>query len=220
MVHSFITFHLCGEPLDEEETNSLREVSDGRHRADGYIDAYISRHGLESEYSGDESNLFGIRDDSFLMHTVHYFSSLRAAEILGRKAIPPFGFGELGDIHGELFGDIYPFAGVLRTSDYGFSCKPSLINMQGEAVFSSIQANRYLRERTHLLPKYLGDLSVLRPFEHGNHMAIHLLFEQMGRFAGWRIDWSRLDWQKVASFEQMAAMGKESGFAEYLMLGR
>lgn len=222
MVPSFIAFHLAGEVLDGRERQALEGVCAHRHHADACIDDYIERHQLDTGYQvrgamEEGENLFGITDPALLSHTTAYFSALRAAEILWRKAEPPFGFDTLQDLHGELFGDIDPFAGMLRTYPADIYCAPALIASQGEEILFRLQTDGYLAGRVALLPGYLGDLLALHPFARGNRMAIHLLFEQMGRFRHWKVDWSVLDPQKTASFEDEAVMGRGRDLSVYLL---
>lgn len=222
MIFPFISFHLAHQMLDEREMRALEGVCAHRHNADSCIDDYIGRHQLDTGYQvrgamEEGENLFGITDPAFLRHTSAYFSALRAAEIFWRKAEAPFGFDTLQDLHGELFGDIDPFAGMLRTYPEGIYCAPGLIESQGEEILFRLQTDGYLGGKEAMLPGYLGDLLALHPFARGNRMAVHLLFEQMGRFRHWQVDWSVLDLQAMASCEDEAVMGRGHGLSAYLL---
>ncbi|MDD7201448.1 MAG: hypothetical protein SPF89_05185 [Sphaerochaetaceae bacterium] len=222
MVAPFISFHLVHQQLDEREVQALEGVCAHRHHADACIDDYIERHQLNTGYQvrgtlKEGENLFGITDPALLRHTTAYFSALRAAEILWRKAEPPFGFDTLLDLHGELFGDIDPFAGMLRTYPEGIYCAPGLIESQGEGILFRLQSDGYLDGRLALLPGYLGDLLALHPFARGNRMVIHLLFEQMGRFRHWQVDWGALDLRTMAACEDEAVMGRGRDLSAYLL---
>lgn len=222
MIPSFVVFHLSGQKLDASEILALEAVSLQGHSADRFIDEYVAQHGLDTDYQvqGDMKageNLFGIIDISLLSHTVSFFSALRAAEILRRKAEVPFGFDTLMDLHGELFGDVDPYAGMLRTFSEGPYCAPDFIAQEGEAILRRIQADGYLRGKEALLAGYLGDLLALHPFARGSRMAVHLLFEQMGRFASFQIDWRLLERQKLASCEDEAIMHGGHVLSDYLV---
>lgn len=134
-----------------------------------------------------EADLAAIRD-----------SELAAAALPGH-----YDLEHLCEFHRRLFGDLYPWAGQVRTVDLAkgssrFCLVFVLHQFAIGEVFPKIAAYDYLRGLDHAelvdkLAETLGDVNALHPFREGNGRAQRAFFRQMLGAAGWKIDWSALD---------------------------
>lgn len=222
MIDPFVTYHAYGEEFSPEEQAALVAVSLGKRHADSLIDRYVVSHGLDTSYLPEDEmdpreDSYGIASAKEQRHAVRYFSSLRAAEFLRRRHEPPFGFDTLQDLHGILFGDILPSAGLLREADAAPFCAGMLVERAGMELVERLQADHYLKENPALLPGYDGDFLALHPFVRENRMAIHLYLHVALRFAGWRVSWERLDPQAMRRAEDLAVMGSGADLVRVLL---
>ncbi len=105
------------------------------------------------------------------------------------------------DFHREIFGDLYPWAGQIRTvaiSKSDLFCLPAHIESYAAEVFAALAAERHLRglDRAPFVDRlthFVGEVNALHPFREGNGRTQRAFFAQLCRQAGWPIDWSSLD---------------------------
>ena len=126
-----------------------------------------------------------------------------AALILLREspARPGYDLTHLCAIHRRIFGDIYDWAGQIRTvaiSKGSMFCLPQYIESSAAEIFRTLRAENLLRglDRdvfTERLAYYLGEINAVHPFRDGNGRAQRALFEQLAHDAGFVLDWQRLD---------------------------
>ncbi len=104
-------------------------------------------------------------------------------------------------IHHRIFGDIYDWAGRVRTVAIGKGatfCLPQFIESAAAETFRALHQDDLLRR----LPRdafiegltyYLGEVNAIHPFREGNGRAQRAFFEQLAGDAGHRLDWQHLD---------------------------
>ncbi|TMR15478.1 cell filamentation protein Fic [Nonomuraea turkmeniaca] len=103
--------------------------------------------------------------------------------------------------HREIFGDLYPWAGDIRVVGIARSdpfCLPQHIEAYSADVFDALAKERYLRGLSRdrfidRLTHYFAEVNAIHPFREGNGRTQRAFFRQLGREAGWFIDWSSLD---------------------------
>src|ERR1700761_7308850 len=104
-------------------------------------------------------------------------------------------------IHHRIFGDIYDWAGQLRTvaiAKGSWFCLPQYIESSAAEIFRALHSECLLRglprdafiER---LTYYLGEVNAVHPFREGNGRAQRAFFEQLASDAGFILDWQHLD---------------------------
>ena len=139
-------------------------------------------------------NRLGIADPIELAHAEERISK-RAALALYRDGslydLKPGTFAALSTIHERLFGDLYDFAGKVRTVNLakgGFRFASALY------LESALHAVERMPQATfdQIVEKYV-EMNVAHPFREGNGRATriwldHMLREELGR----TIDWSAL----------------------------
>lgn len=165
-------------------------MSDPHHDDDPYQD----------RSTGVLHNLIGITDPSRLARAEAELTFARAIGLSVSSLPGNYDLDHLCAFHRMLFGDIYEWAGKLRTVRIAKTdpfCLPQFIESAAKPVFQGITDDRYLSDLARSdfverLATHLGDVNALHPFR-GNGRAQRAFFGQLACDAGWRIEWSRLD---------------------------
>jgi cell filamentation protein len=115
--------------------------------------------------------------------------------------VPSYDLGHLCTIHRRIFGDIYDWAGQLRTvaiAKGSWFCLPQYIESSAAEIFRALHGENFLRSLsrdvfTERLTYYLGEINAIHPFREGNGRAQRAFFEQLSLDAGFILDWQHLD---------------------------
>ncbi len=114
---------------------------------------------------------------------------------------PSYDLPHLREIHRRIFGDIYEWAGQIRTvaiaKDAVF-CLPQYVESSAAVIFRELHDEDCLRGLRHdmfvgRLAYYLGEVNALHPFREGNGRAQRAFFRQLARDAGFTLAWQHLD---------------------------
>jgi cell filamentation protein len=126
-----------------------------------------------------------------------------AALILLREmpVLPAYDLPHLCAIHGRIFGDIYDWAGQLRTvaiAKGSLFCLPRYIEPSAAEIFRQLRHENFLRSQERgafidRLTYYLGEVNAVHPFREGNGRTQRALFEQLAYDAGFTLAWQHLD---------------------------
>ncbi|GGK40182.1 Fic/DOC family protein [Nocardia camponoti] len=146
-------------------------------------------------------NLLGITDAEALRQVEADLSRAALAELGVLPLRGRYDLAHLCAFHREIFGDIYPWAGQIRTVVIAKTepfCLPQHIDDYATEVFDGLAKQRYLRGRTRAdfivgLTHFFAEVNALHPFREGNGRTQRAFFGQLAREAGWPIDWPRLD---------------------------
>jgi cell filamentation protein len=114
---------------------------------------------------------------------------------------PGYDLLHLREIHRRIFGDIYEWAGQIRTvaiSKGSLFCLPRYIEASATEIFGQLRKEDFLRnlareEFLDRLTYYLGEVNAIHPFREGNGRAQRTFFEQLTSDAGYRLNWQHLD---------------------------
>jgi cell filamentation protein len=114
---------------------------------------------------------------------------------------PSYDLGHLCAIHLRIFGDIYDWAGQLRTvaiAKGSWLCLPQYIESSAAETFRALHGESLLRGLprdvfTERLTYYLGEVNAIHPFREGNGRAQRAFFDQLASDAGFILDWQHLD---------------------------
>ena len=125
---------------------------------------------------------------------------------------PSYDLPHLREIHGRIFGDIYEWAGQIRTvaiAKGAVFCLPQYVESSAAVIFRELHDEECLRGLRHdvfvgRLAYYLGEVNALHPFREGNGRAQRAFFRQLARDAGFTLAWQRLD--PVRNVEASAAI--------------
>ncbi len=104
-------------------------------------------------------------------------------------------------VHRRIFGDIYEWAGQIRTvaiAKGSLFCLPHYIESSSADIFRALRGENSLRglERGPFVDRlafYLGEVNAVHPFREGNGRAQRAFFEQLARDAGFTLNWQHLD---------------------------
>lgn len=152
--------------------------------------------------SGVLRNRLGITDAGELARaeaelTSYRLIELRASPLPGRYDLP-----HLQAFHRHIFGDVYDWAGELRTVTLGkgdaLFCLPQHLVATADDVFTRLARDRHLRGRDRTafvdgLAALLAEVNTLHPFREGNGRTQRAFLAQLARDAGYRIRWAELD---------------------------
>ncbi len=114
---------------------------------------------------------------------------------------PSYDLRHLCAIHRRVFGDIYDWAGQLRTvaiAKGAWFCLPQYIESAAAEIFRALHNESLLHGLprnmfTERLAYYLGEVNAVHPFREGNGRAQRAFFEQLSSDAGFILDWQHLD---------------------------
>jgi cell filamentation protein len=113
---------------------------------------------------------------------------------------PSYDLPHLQEIHKRIFGDIYEWAGQIRTvaiTKGAMFCLPQYIDSSAAVIFGELRDEDCLRGLSRdaivgRLAHYLGEVNALHPFREGNGRAQRAFFGQLARDAGFTLAWQHL----------------------------
>ena len=114
---------------------------------------------------------------------------------------PAYDLAHLCEVHRRIFGDIYDWAGQVRTvaiAKGAMFCLPQYIEPAATEIFRLLPSDNFLRglERGLFIDRltyYLGEVNAVHPFREGNGRTQRAFFEQLADDAGFTLAWQRLD---------------------------
>jgi fido (protein-threonine AMPylation protein) len=165
----------------------------------------MSRYSSHDPYldpaTGVLKNRFGIADEATLVATEASLVALRSYELAQHPLPGGFDLGHLQAIHRYLFGDVYEWAGQLRTIDIAKGgnafAHHGYIVTAAQPVFAALMQERHL---AGLLPPafsaraahYLGEVNALHPFREGNGRAQREFVSHLAHANGFYIAWEKV----------------------------
>ncbi|MFI9105823.1 Fic/DOC family protein [Streptomyces fildesensis] len=146
-------------------------------------------------------NNLGITDQTLLDQAE---ADITRARLIALAADPPTGGYDLEHLcrlHRTIFGDIYPWAGELRTVDIAKHtpfCPVMHLRSYADEVFGRLRSADHLRglSRTDFLrqlAELYGDINALHPFREGNGRAQRAFLGQLCAAAGHPVSWAAMD---------------------------
>ena len=142
-------------------------------------------------------NKFEITDSVMLEEAEKEFTELAAEELIYRD--PPYSFDYLCGIHKALFGDLYEWAGEVRSIDISKGstrfCSCNYIEKEANKMFVNLDQENYLanldeKQFIAKIAEYYCDINVLHPFREGNGRAQRILFEHISINCGYNLNLS------------------------------
>jgi cell filamentation protein len=160
-------------------------------------------------------NRLGITDKTELAQAEAELTSYRLIELQLNPLPGRYDLAHLQAFHRHIFGDVYDWAGELRTVSIGkgqLFCLPQhLMSFAGE-VFGRLARSGYLRdlgrgEFVDRLTALLADVNALHPFREGNGRTQRAFLAQLARDAGYRIRWAAMDAEENVAASAAAHRG-------------
>lgn len=152
--------------------------------------------------NGVLKNKLGITDPAALEAAEAQIVAVRDAEIAANPVPGTYDLKHLRSFHRRLFGDVYTWAGRLRTVDIAKGgthfCRAEFLESSAADVFRMVEEANFLRESSReevvkAVAAQLAEINALHPFREGNGRAQRAFFRQMAAEAGWRVDWAAAD---------------------------
>ncbi|MDD4937131.1 MAG: Fic family protein [Acidiphilium sp.] len=146
-------------------------------------------------------NRLGITDQAELDRIEATFAAVRSYEMETAAPAGRFDLAHLQGVHRTLFGDVYPWAGELRSVDITKGdtrfAHAGAIESAGRQLFNQLAREQHLRgldgdEFSRRAGHYLGEVNVLHPFREGNGRAQRAFVNQLAAAAGFHVGWERV----------------------------
>lgn len=175
--------------------------------------------------SGVLKNRLGIADDAILQRVEASLTFLRSYEVARTPVQGVFDLAHLQAIHKRLFGDLYDWAGQIRTVDIskGNTRFASFQQIESYApeITRPLQRERYLRGLDidmfcQRAGHYLGEFNVLHPFREGNGRSIREFISQLARDAGYALNWTGIEQAEMIQASIEAYQGDSSHLARII----
>jgi cell filamentation protein len=162
----------------------------------------MSRYSSHDPYldpaTGVLKNRFSITDEATLEATEASLVALRSYELAQQPLAGGFDLAHLQAIHRYLFGDVYEWAGQLRTIDIakggdafahhayiGVAAKPIFAQLAREERLAGLEPPAFSARAAH----YLGEMNALHPFREGNGRAQREFISHLAHANGYYIAW-------------------------------
>jgi len=165
----------------------------------------MSRYSDHDEYldpaSGVLRNRFGIVDAAILEMTEADLVAARSRELVRNPLKGQFDLRHLQAIHHYLFGDLYEWAGELRTVDISkndnmFAHHAHIVSA-AELIFERLAAEQYLAGLdtdafSSRVAYFLGEINALHPFREGNGRAQREFISHLAQANAYYISWEKV----------------------------
>ena len=165
----------------------------------------MSRYSGRDQYldpvSGVLINRFGITDAATLEHTEAALVATRSYELSQTPLEGRFDLAHLQAIHRYLFGDVYEWAGQLRTIDIskggnlfahhahiGSAAAPIFKQLAKEKHLAGLHPAAFSDRAAH----YLGELNALHPFREGNGRTQREFVSHLAHVTGYYVAWENM----------------------------
>lgn len=146
-------------------------------------------------------NRLGITDSELLAMAEADITRAKLVVLAERPLRGGYDLAHFQAFHRVIFGDIYAWAGQLRTvelSKHTPFCP--LVNLRdfADEVFGRLRSADYLRDLSradfvHQLAELYGDLNALHPFREGNGRAQRAFLAQLSADADYVLSWAGMD---------------------------
>lgn len=170
-------------------------------------------------------NRFGIRSQPELDAVEAALVSAKAVQWEESPSCTSFDFAHYKAIHRHLFGDLYTWAGTIRTVDISKKgtqfCPAKGIARLGDAIFKrlaekdlflSLSKASFVVEITDLYER----TNELHPFREGNGRTQRVFLSQLAQNAGYRLDFTRVDPDELMIATIQAANGMDDNLRRLL----
>jgi len=171
--------------------------------------------------TGILKNKLDIQSAGLLERAEKAATSLRQEELSRNPLQGNFDLAHLQAIHKKLFGDVYDWAGEIRTVDiskgqsrfayYGFiekEFKKLTTSLAGEKNLIGLPPKSFCSRVAH----YMGEMNVIHPFREGNGRALRVFVGQLAQVGGYEIKWEGLTQQEMLQ----ASIAAYQGSSDYL----
>ena len=147
-------------------------------------------------------NKLGIQDQSELNSVERQFVLLKSSQAEQETIFKNIDFNFYKELHKQLFGDLYEWAGTVRSMNISKKgtvfCNFEDIERIGTLKFQRLAEQNYLKGLTKSrfideLTEFYYDINMLHPFREGNGRTLRLFITLLVRNAGYTLNFSDCD---------------------------
>jgi cell filamentation protein len=147
-------------------------------------------------------NHFGIRDATELAEREAAHTAIRIAELERRFMPGDYDTVHLQAVHRKIFGDLYPWAGELRTVQIAKGESMFALPQHVASYLTGVLSDLANEDRLHGLERdefvtrlvhYYAEINAVHPFREGNGRTQRAFLGHIATKAGHPIDWTGLD---------------------------
>jgi cell filamentation protein len=151
-------------------------------------------------------NRLDIADQATLEQTEAAFAATRSYELSQAPLKGSFDLVHLQAIHRYLFGDLYEWAGQLRTMDIGKGgnrfAHYAHIESAAAAIFTQLAREKHLKglgpaDFTARAAYYPAELNALHPFREGNGRTQREFLSHLAHASGYYIAWEHVSQEDI-----------------------
>ena len=189
----------------------------------------MSKYSSHDDYldtvSGVLKNRLGLTDTIKLEETEAALAAARSFDLARKPLAGNFDLAHLKAMHRYLFGDVYEWAGQIRTIDStkGDSrfANYQYIETAANAVFQKLAGENYLAglpedKFSERAAYYLGEINALHPFREGNGRAQREFISHLAYKNGFYIEWQHMTQEEMVQASIESFKGDCSKFAAYI----
>lgn len=175
--------------------------------------------------TGVLKNRLGITDESTLEQAEASFVAARSYELSQTPLRGSFDLAHLQAIHRHLFGDVYDWAGELRTIDISkgdnrFAHYAHIVGA-AEAIFGQLAKDNSLagldpHAFSERAAHYLGELNALHPFREGNGRTQREFISHLAQANGFFVAWANIAQPEMLAATIQSFHGDASKLAELI----
>jgi cell filamentation protein len=188
-----------------------------------------------TKYSGDDqyidpvtgvlNNRLGITDADLLDQTEAALVGTRSYELARTPLQGGFDLPHLQAIHRHLFGDVYEWAGELRSVDISkdghLFAHHAYLQRAGESIFTQLAGERHLagldsEAFSARAAHYLGELNALHPFREGNGRTQREFISHLAQANGYYIAWENVGQSEILQASVESFRGDTSKLADII----
>ena len=145
-------------------------------------------------------NKLNITNENELKDAERSITSLRTAQLIQNPLDGDLDFNYLKNIHKFIFGDIYEWAGSIRTVNISKGnpfCRCEFIEEQMESIMKKLKRENYLEGLSinvlaERLAYYIGEINAIHPFREGNGRTQRMFIECLAMKNGFSLDFSKI----------------------------
>ena len=144
-------------------------------------------------------NRLGIRDQNELNAVERDLTAIRALQLEQTPIDGRFDLNHLLKIHRFIFGDIFEWAGSIRTVNISkgiMFCRTEFLETKCNELFEELSKEQFqemsIDDFIRTLAHYLGEINALHPFREGNGRAQRSFINQLAMKYGHYLDFSKV----------------------------
>jgi len=170
-------------------------------------------------------NRAGIRDPSQLEQFEAEQTTIVLAQLQREPLSGRYDLSHLSAFHRRIFGDVYDWAGELRTvrlaKEQSVFALPEHIEPYLTRVLSDLAEEHFLRGLprqgfVERLTHYYAELNAVHPFREGNGRTLRAFMGQLAREAGYHVAWERLDARRNVDASEASIRGDNGALRQML----